>query len=381
MRTYKWLAILCLTGHIANAQVGRYEVEGTLTSKDNATKIYVTPLSITGGGFGYQGIMDSAVVMDGHFRLTGTIDGPKYVQLTLVTAGVVIESRATERRNILRMFLTPGKTRILGDSIFSRSQVAGSALNEEYKMLITMSGHYDAILRPLHDHYYDALYHADIPVMKHYNDSLNTIKLQRMQAFAGFVSAHNNSPAAILAASLLSEPGNIDTLFSAALAHSPDGLAYSKKQEAHRPKMKTGEKVPDFTLTGADGKKVSLSGYAGKYVLIDCWASWCGPCRNEIPFMKKLDAMIKGSSFQLLPISVDTKKEDWMKAINEEQISGWTNISDLKGMKGIVPTLYGVQSIPHNFLVGPDGRLLAENVHGIALLDLLAKYLPVNDKQ
>jgi peroxiredoxin len=380
MRKFKWLIILCLASHLANAQAGNYEIEGTLNPRHNAAKIYMSPLSILGRGLGYQEIIDSAVVVNGHFQLTGTIDHPRYVMLSLVMTEAPAKRGVPDRNNNLGMFLTTGATTILEDSIFSRSLVTGGTLNEEYKVLISMSGHYDSILRPLHEHYYKALHHADIPVMKHYNDSLNTVKLQRMQAFAQFIGAHNNSPVAILAASLLPEPGNIDTLFAPALANSPDGLTYSQNKEAHLPRLKTGEKVPGFTLPGADGKTVSLSDYAGKYVLIDFWASWCGPCRNELPFMKKLYAMTKGSSFQLLPVSVDAKKEDWMKAISEEQISSWTNISDLKGTKGTVPGLYGVQSIPHNFLVGPDGRLLAENVHGTALLEMLAKYLPVNDK-
>ena len=123
-----------------------------------------------------------------------------------------------------------------------------------------------------------------------------------------------------------------------------------------------GKMFTDFTVTGDDGKEQHLSDYVGKgdYVLADFWASWCGPCRMELPNIKKIYDKYNGKGLTVIGIAVWDKPEDTRKAIEEEQIP-WPQILNA----GHVPTdIYGIQGIPHIILFGPDGTIIARNLRG-----------------
>ena len=131
-----------------------------------------------------------------------------------------------------------------------------------------------------------------------------------------------------------------------------------------------GEKVPDFTVKDASGKEYSLAQLSEgkKYILIDFWASWCAPCRREIPNLRNLYAKYGSRGFQIISISRDKNAEDWKKAIEDEQLT-WPNFLD----ESDIAKLYKVRAIPTMYLVDADGRIVAENVRGEALAEKVAE--------
>ena len=131
-----------------------------------------------------------------------------------------------------------------------------------------------------------------------------------------------------------------------------------------------GEKVPDFTVKDASGKEYSLAQLSEgkKYILIDFWASWCAPCRREIPNLRNLYAKYGSRGFQIISISRDKNAEDWKKAIEDEQLT-WPNFLD----ESNIAKLYKVRAIPTMYLVDADGRIVAENVRGEALAEKVAE--------
>jgi peroxiredoxin len=132
-----------------------------------------------------------------------------------------------------------------------------------------------------------------------------------------------------------------------------------------------GAQAPEFTMNEVDGKGRSLSSFKGKYVLIDFWASWCGPCRRENPNVLKAYSQYKNKNFTVLGISLDQKKDNWVKAINDDQLN-WTQLSDLAFWQNAAAQLYSVKAIPQNFLVDPDGKIIGKNLFGKGLTERLA---------
>lgn len=133
-----------------------------------------------------------------------------------------------------------------------------------------------------------------------------------------------------------------------------------------------GHKAPDFTVTSIDDKPIKLSDYKGKYVMIDFWASWCMPCRQENPNVVKQYAAFKSKGLNILGISLDKEKKDWQKAINDDKLT-WAHGSDLNGFDGPTEKLYHIEAIPSNFIIDPQGNIAAKNVTGADLEAFLNK--------
>ena len=140
-----------------------------------------------------------------------------------------------------------------------------------------------------------------------------------------------------------------------------------------------GSMAADFTQADTSGVPVSLSSFRGKYVLLDFWASWCGPCRQENPNVVANYQKFSPKNFTVLGVSLDRpgQKDKWLQAIYKDNLT-WTHVSDLQFWNNAVAQQYRVQGIPQNFLIGPDGKILAKNLRGPALEQKLCEVLGCN---
>jgi thiol-disulfide isomerase/thioredoxin len=130
----------------------------------------------------------------------------------------------------------------------------------------------------------------------------------------------------------------------------------------------------DFSQNDPDGKPVKLSSYKGKYVLVDFWASWCGPCRMENPNVVSAYNKYKDKNFTILGVSFDNNKDKWMDAVRKDNLT-WQHVSDLKGWGNEVGKLYSISSIPQNILLDKDGKIVGKNLRGPALEEKLAELI------
>lgn len=138
--------------------------------------------------------------------------------------------------------------------------------------------------------------------------------------------------------------------------------------------VSAGAAAPDISLNTPDGKTIKLSSLRGKYVLIDFWASWCGPCRKENPNVVRMYNKFKNKNFEIFGVSLDDNKQKWTGAIAQDGL-GWMHVSDLKGWQSQGAALYSVTAIPATFLIDKEGKIIAKNLRGEALEKKLSEVL------
>ena len=212
----------------------------------------------------------------------------------------------------------------------------------------------------------------------------NEMELERVQAaFAitatarvkQLVNTNDPSIVSIIAAGMLDSDQEMAYLQEVhkklnGLYPESEYVVYFGNQLAQLARMAIGQPAPEISMTTPDGKNITLSSLRGKYVLIDFWASWCGPCRKENPNVVRIYNKFKDKEFEIYSVSLDEKREKWLEAIQKDGMA-WTHVSDLKHWNSPVVQLYRVEGIPLTILVDKDGVIVDKNLRGQALEDRL----------
>lgn len=321
---------------------------------------------------GANNVIDSSAIVNGNFDFTGTIINPTNAILLIDHKGIGF-SNLDKSTDALSFYIEKGNISITTstDSI-SKAVISGSPINDDNKKLM-------AQLRPIQlaaeKLYVEA--NSATPEQQNSADFQSNIEskrkeleLQQTVALEKFIRENPKSYLSLLALSSLGpkmDPSELEPLYNGLSQNLKDmegGKLIKRSIDALKPTA-LGATAPEFTQNDVNGKPISLSSFRGKYVLLDFWASWCGPCRQENPNLVKAYNKFKSKNFTVLGVSLDKAdaKDEWLAAIKADNLT-WTQVSDLNFWNNKVALLYAVQSIPHNFLIDPNGKIIAKDLRG-----------------
>jgi peroxiredoxin len=348
---------------IAQTPAKEFQLKGQLNLNKPVEWLYLRYAS------GDENKTDSVQPKNGEFKFKGLIAEPVVASLT-----AKFKQQGSERppRESVQFFLEPSKIELIAKDSLKNISVKGSAGQADFTSLTKQQEVYDSRFQTLYDQY-DSLEQAgNKEEQKKLEGTIEQLdKEMKEVVYASFIKTHPNSNVALFALKEYAgwdvDPVRVEPLFNslpASVRAWPSARALQERIGVAK-KTAIGNYAIDFTQNDTLGKPVSLSSFRGKYVLVDFWASWCGPCRRENPNVVKVFNKFRDKNFTILSVSLDRPdaKDKWLAAIHKDGLV-WTHVSDLKYWDNAVAKQYGIRAIPQNLLLDPQGKIIAKNLRG-----------------
>ncbi|WP_169515126.1 redoxin domain-containing protein [Hymenobacter norwichensis] len=373
-----WIALLAATASlpVTAQQVPRrkavvrstkpnYEVRGQLTNAPAGTRVYITDFVA-----GKHVPLDSALTdADGRFRVRGAVAGP-----------VLRNLRVHGREQAAGLALTPGShLQVRGDAtqLWRTGEVTGS---KEVVALSAMNREHARILKRVDELAQQRQATTDTVALRKIEQEWSA-SFAAMTAASKRVASTSSYVAPFVAASFLSG-GNGDIAFvdsaTTRYARQWPTSPYTKqllRYQVMRRATVVGQVAPAIQLPTPESQLLALSSLRGKYVLVDFWASWCKPCREENASLVRLYRQYQPKGFEVYGVSVDSKKDAWTTAIQQDKLP-WSQVWDVPSETSVASTVYDIYQYPTSFLLDPQGRIIAKDLRGAALAQKLAELLP-----
>lgn len=378
----KWITLnlcLLLSGFLAGQSENKetqpvkgYEINGFITGKYTG-KVYLVKEDRMHGP---QTKVDSCEVKEGRFRFKGDTV-PEYSVIYFIQS---------HDGQLAPVFLEAGQMNMTMRADYFLGSVTKGTINNNLWSLHQLQTRYwiDSMLLASNTHYMRygrGSFAVEDSLFKYRTWEQNTKKLNMEKYMARFYNDQAFAPFIMLFE--MTNELSLDELkeLRGQLNEKLNNHPYTKELDEiiANKEFKVGVEAPEFSIKGMDGEDIELKNFAGKYILLDFWASWCGPCRNEMPNVVKLYKECKGKNFEIIGISLDQKPEPWKKAVKDLKMT-WPQACDFQVWYGPVARKYNLSAIPYTVLINPEGRIEALNLRGEELINTI-KTLLKNDKK
>jgi len=329
-----------------------------------------------------QRINDSVLLKENNYFFSGNIVEPTQAGLRVKYKEADSRGKTlfNSKRDYAIIFIQPGNITVSSADSFANITVIGSKADAEYRKLEQQARPFNEHLDELYTQFAEARKNKDTTAMQKLEKQIDSTDGEANEKIYGvYVKQNPASPLALYAlknwAGYEIDPVKVEPVFKSlhpSIRNLPSGKDMQEKIIVAK-KTGVGQTAMDFTQNDTLGNPLTLSSFHGKYLLIDFWASWCGPCRAENPNVVKAFNEYKDKGFHILSVSLDRPgaKDKWMKAIHDDKLN-WSHVSDLQFWDNAVAVKYGIQAIPQNLLLDPSGKIIAKNLRGEDLEKKLA---------